>query len=917
MQMATFSKRLLLFASLTVLTLISVVNAQTIKGKVLDATTGEPLVGAIVKLENTKFKTIVKLDGTYSFAKLPLGTYTLKVNYEGFVNADVQTITLTDNSIKTVGFNLKPAVSELSTVTVSTLSEKNGEVGARRLEKTSDPIINVLSAKTLQLLPDITVANALQRVSGVSIQRGGSGEGRYPIIRGMEKRYINTLVNGIKIPSPDNKSRFIPLDLFPSDLLERLEVSKSLTPSMEGDAIGGTINLVMKDAPTKRLLNVNASLGYSDYFMNNQYMDFNKGSINKQSPTEIKGTASPTDFSVAALHSNNISRPINNTLGITYGDRFGKTKQFGLIMAGSYQNIFKGLSSTYFQPGAPVFNQPTYKQIEDRKYSYQSNRKGLTAKLDYVVDSKNKLILNTNLVSLDDYSYRLDNFYTPVNRQSIDYLNRATWQYQSIINTSLLGLHDLGKGYNLDWSLVYSLAQNHRPDQVESDHQVNTIDKTDKVQSISHAWIHNTDQDYTEYLNLTKKVTIAGKSLELKAGEMVRIKHRNNLYHHYSLTPLVPGELFISIDSSKYTFKGVGSSDPNNNNGNNYDFDENVDAGYIQGRLGISPKLELLGGVRVEYTHQHYKTGLDSAFPSISGTIKYTDILPSLQLKYRLDNEKALRFAYYKALARPGFAEMIPDGIGVYDEIKEVGNPDSLNHSLADNIDLRYEYFSGKAEQLLIGAFYKNIQDPIEYSTETVNATAVQYKPKNFGSATNYGFEVLATKYWGNIGLSGSYTFTESSVTTNKLHGVKNSVGSVNYFPINQTRPLQGQSKHIGNVSVLYKNPRIGLDLQASLVYTGERLAIVNPYYNLDYWQTPTTQVDLSLEKRLNKNFYFYAKVNNIANAPYKLFLKQPYDATADTGHDLLSIQSSPSNKTFVQADYYKATYLFGVRYKL
>ncbi|MGG2309856.1 TonB-dependent receptor plug domain-containing protein, partial [Salmonella enterica] len=91
----------------------------------------------------------------------------------------------------------------------------------------ADPIINVLSAKTIQLLPDITVANALQRVSGVTIEKGSTGEGRYPIIRGMEKRYINTLINGIKIPSPDNKNRFIPLDLFPSDLLERLEVSKT------------------------------------------------------------------------------------------------------------------------------------------------------------------------------------------------------------------------------------------------------------------------------------------------------------------------------------------------------------------------------------------------------------------------------------------------------------------------------------------------------------------------------------------------------------------------------------------------------------------------------------------------------------------------------------------------------------------
>src|SRR5262249_13529831 len=153
---------------------------------------------------------------------------------------------------------------ELSTVTVSNVKGSDGNT--RNLEKHSTQLVNVVSARSMQLLPDITVANVLQRVSGVTIERNNSGEGRYPIIRGMEKRYINTLVNGIKIPSPDDKNRFIPLDLFPSELLERLEVSKSLTPSMEGDAIGGTINLVMKDAPSSAIFQVNASAGYSNIF---------------------------------------------------------------------------------------------------------------------------------------------------------------------------------------------------------------------------------------------------------------------------------------------------------------------------------------------------------------------------------------------------------------------------------------------------------------------------------------------------------------------------------------------------------------------------------------------------------------------------------------------------------------------------
>jgi len=112
------------------------------------------------------------------------------------------------------------------------------------------------------LLPDITAAGALQRISGVTMQRtSNSGEAQYAIIRGMDKRYNYTLVNGIKIPSPDNKNRYVPMDIFPSELLARIEVIKALTPDMEGDAIGGAMNLVLKDAPEKLLVKATVSMG--------------------------------------------------------------------------------------------------------------------------------------------------------------------------------------------------------------------------------------------------------------------------------------------------------------------------------------------------------------------------------------------------------------------------------------------------------------------------------------------------------------------------------------------------------------------------------------------------------------------------------------------------------------------------------
>ena len=120
------------------------------------------------------------------------------------------------------------------------------EVAARSIERNSVNVVNVMSAKAMELSPDITVANVIKRMSGVTVERNSSGEGQYAILRGMDKRYNYTLVNGIKIPSPDNKNRFVPLDIFPSEILDRIEVTKSLTADMEGGDFSQSVHRIQR-----------------------------------------------------------------------------------------------------------------------------------------------------------------------------------------------------------------------------------------------------------------------------------------------------------------------------------------------------------------------------------------------------------------------------------------------------------------------------------------------------------------------------------------------------------------------------------------------------------------------------------------------------------------------------------------------
>lgn len=913
----------MLLTSLTFIFIQSFIQAQTIKGTVLDQKTGEPLVGANVSVIGTSQKTLVKLDGTFAIRNLKPGINQIEVSSVGFQTKQSEKINLSAGETKQVTLKLKEGSSQLSEVTVNAGRDKETDNFARRLERVSEPVMNVLSAKTIQLLPDITVANALQRVSGVTIEKSGSGEARYPIIRGMEKRYINTLVNGIKIPSPDNRSRYIPLDLFPSELLERLEVSKSLTPSMEGDAIGGSINLVMKDAPSKLLLQANAALGYNNSFSSGGYSKFDKRTINKQSPSEVNGnnyTAVPKDFSNQHLNYNNVSAPLNSTFGLTVGNRFGRDKKFGFIVSGSYQNIYRGTTSNFFLPNAQpgLNNIPLFSNLQLRKYSVQSQRMGLNGKLDYQINSKNKISLVNTFVRLDDYQSRAI-WDTVALNSVVDNSFRSQWQYQSIYNATLLGMHQLSQSVKVDWTATYSKANNHIADQASFTHQYAIVATTltaDKLQSSSHLWSHNSDEDLAAYLNISEKSELMGRPIELKAGGLYRTKKRDNYYNSYGLSPVL-GAVYTNINEATWIFKtasdGLASA-----TGNNYDFTENIAAGYFQGKWDLTTQLEVLGGVRAEFTKQNYNTQLSKDVTARSGTIKYTDLLPSIQFKYALSKNQNLRLAYYKALARPGFAEMIPDGIdGEF--FKERGDPINLLHSVADNLDIRYELYSKNADQLLLGAFYKNIKDPIEIAAvkpQGINSLYLQ--PVNKGTAYNYGFEAVVTKYFGVFGISANYTYTNSNIKDSVVLSSRNAGGQIVSSKLEQSRPLQGQSNHVGNLSLIYKNPKIGFDVQTALVYTGERISFLSPYAGLNYWQSPTTQLDISFEKRVVKKLTFYGKINNITNAPFELSLHQSYnDYLAASGSRPLALQTDPTSKIIIQKDYYRTSFLFGIRYKL
>lgn len=929
---------------------VNIANAQTIRGKVTDAATGEPLVGASVSLEHTKFNTVANLDGSYVFKNVPAGKYEVKVKYTGYEKAKEQDVVIKDGQeIKGIDFQLTIDSKELTAVIVGSSRHTESDNYARSLERKSDIVQNILSTKAIELSPDVTVANSLQRVSGVTVQRSSSGEGRYAIIRGMDQRYNSTLVNGIKIPSPDDKFRYVPLDIFPSDILERLEVIKALTPNMEADAIGGVMNLVMKTAGSKKTFQLFAATGETMLFNDRPFATFDHSVISKKDPAAINGNsyiATANDFPRANLDLHKKNNPLNLQTGLTFSDRFFN-KKLGFLIAGSYQNNYRGSDAifnvqdaqpTYRRnltvngvPGQNYDNNAKFGDANIRQYSTQNTRIAVNNKWDYAFNKNNKISLFNLFVRLDELQarYTVDTN-VATNPGQITYNTRSRWQIQNIYNSTLQGDHNLRPNFKINWSAVYSFAKQQIPDQADfntTNVAVNGVlqQPQNLVKTMSRIWTHNSDKDYAGYLNFIYTPKIYQTNVELSVGGLFRHKDRDNYYNSYSLQATGATQNYTDIYSAAYSFNPAGAGAPNLNTPNTYTLTEEISAGYAQFKLMATPKLQILGGARIEHTRQDFTTAAPETYNLKDGGIWYTDVLPSLHLKYDLDRKQSIRLSYFNSLVRPGFFEITPYYLdATEDQYAAQGNP-TLKHTTADNFDLRYELFPGGSDQLLAGAFYKTIHNPIETAFynklitggNSGTSTAI-LTPQNFGNATNYGFELVATKYFGMFGINANYTYTHSAITTSKNYFYYDTTlapARGNTKILSQTRPMQGQANHVANVSLLVKAPKIGLDVQLAFVYTGEKLALVSSYYELDTWQSPYSQLDFSFEKKIVKHLSLYGKVNNITNSKTRFFIKQPY--VLENTLNRIPGQDDPANSIFVQRDIYKLSFLFGLRFKL
>jgi len=871
--------------------------AGSIKGHVTAKEGRGPVVGANVSLPGTRFGTTTSAEGNFVITEIPAGAYLVRVGMIGFDKFEKNGVIVdADSSVVELDIVLKEEPVSMAEVVVRARANRELETSGRMTEQQANNIVNVITAQTIDRSTDRTAADVLQRVSGMSLIRD-QGEGRYLVMRGLEQRYNNTLLNGIKIPSPESKDRYLPLDIFPSGLFERIEVTKALTPELAGDAIGGSTNLMLRDAPDRFLFSFGVAGGGAEGTLGATYSRFDPGSVPELDPDRAHGVVSdadpttqlapryqPTskDFSVNNLKFTDRKTPPDGLYSLLVGDREFDGR-LGIIAAGSYQNTYNHVQTDFYSVSSDINTvdkeghlTPYAATYDNRAYYTNRIRGGLSLKADFIADPQQQINATYLYVRQEeDQTRHAVQVTIDGSRGAADltYTNRSALRTQDISSFSVGGDHFSASPFDLRWTFNYTDAVQDRPDEAEYSLYRN-FDPYGNIQpfvglgQITHSWRKNDDRQTLAKIDLTVHITDDGAHT-LQVGGNGQKLNRVNFQNDYILNPAIINgrtQPFTSIDSTITVPFGFGSTSGTSVYGyQNYKADEYLFSWYMQ-YTWILGDLQVLAGVRWEQARDSYFTMAPVTVGENEAKVTTVDFLPGIHFRYAITPENIARLSLTQSMSRPSYFDLVPAS-DRSDNSQTQGNP-NLKPAHSVNFDLRYEYYPNPADMISVGYYHKRITDPIEDEYQSVGIVFVTTKG-NGNPATVDGFEGVVSKRIWDFAVTANYSHVISRITNTKLVPVIDVYGDpvIPVPVVVQTRPLQSQSPDIVNLSLSYLNPEWGTMMNVSYNYTGRRLIAVAQIDGYDTYQDGVGELDASGEQTLIGNLKFNVKLINLLNS--------------------------------------------------
>lgn len=945
-------KNYVLLYLLLVLPVILHAQSGNIQGTISDEN-GIYLPGANVMITSLSKGAISDFDGKFTLVDIPEGTYSLMVSYLGYANLE-QEVLVNANETTEISLFIEPKSTELDGVEVTAYG-LGGQSKALNTQKNNFNITNVVSTDQIGKFPDANIGDAVKRIPGITMQVD-QGEARNIIVRGLSPQLNSVTLNGSRVPSAEGDNRNVQMDLIPADMIQTIEVNKAVTPDMDADALGGSVNLVTRTSPQG--FRVSATAGSGINFITDKPILNGSFLLGDRSKNRKFGWMLSASFNDNDFGSDNIEAEWTDEFEYNTGtDDAEREPILEEVDVDPYTNVF-----------------------EQREYLVQRVRRSFSANMDYKFDANNSIFLKTMYNWRDDREnrFRLEHeildaedielgdftitngvptrFPAAIARQSKGGIDNSRnknrrLEDQRMQNYSLGGDHLWGK-LKVDWMTSFAKASeerlNERYAQFESEYIVNNdvlnpryprffaADPTDETNFDNFEFDEITEENqYTEeedinvFVNFQIPADIFGNGDGfVKFGGRGRFKSKirdNNFFEFdleddfptlstvplkdYSDSDYYAGSQYLIGSFASEEWLGQlnlvnGESVPDEFLRANFDVEENVFAGYAMANQKLSDKFSMLLGLRLEAT-SITATGNqiedeENVIGEITRESSYTNVLPGVHFKYDISNQTVLRFAWTNTLARPNYADLVPSlDIVLGDEEIFAGNPD-LEATTSMNFDLMAEHYFQSVGLISGGLFYKDIENFIyTFQGEAVDdslgagTTGFEvFQPLNGDGASVFGLELAFQRQ-----LDFLPGFARNfSLYLNYTYLSSSADGIRNEDGDERTDlDLPNTAPNMFNGSLGYADKKFSARLSAN--FSDSYIDEIGGNDFEDRYYDTQLFIDFNASFQVNKNLSIYTTVNNLNNQPLRYF--------------------QGAKERTMQAEFYGQRLTFGLKYDL
>ena len=859
-----------------------------ISGKIIDQKTSEPLIGTTVLIQGTSTGASANVEGSYIINGLKPGKYSLIVRYVGYTSKSIDDIEVKAGEVTSLDVALAETASQaLSDVVVRSSFRQESVNALYAIQKNSISISDGISSELIKKSPDRSTSDVLKRVSGATIQ-----DNKFVVVRGLSDRYNTASLDGSPLPSTEPNRKAFSFDIVPANLIDNIIISKTASADMPGDFSGGYVQVLTKDIPDQNFVTFGAGLGYNtqstfkDFKSGNRttsdYFAFdNSRALKSTFPTtlQIVNNQLSSTQSIQAINSLNNDFNIytnkaflNQNYQFTLGNvqEIGKNKnRFGTTVALTYRNS----QNTY----------PDYIQQYDN-YDYRSQVYNFSTNVGALANfaysfGKSKITFKNlyNRIFDDKFTYRTGQNTSTSSSDNKFYAFDPL--YKGLFKSTIEGEHQLGaKTSKLKWNLGYSNVMNDQPDQRKVNYKQNlagqpyfatvaTLGKENaRVFSKLNENIYSGRVDYNLPVKLFKQ-----SNLKVGLNSQYRDRNFNARFLGLTLSPTNPAASGVefrpletlfgqdAVNGGAYRLEELSAPT------DTYKAHSFTNAGYAMLDSKLGDKVRVVYGLRVEKFDLELSTA-ETGVKQPRVVLNNTDLLPSVNFTYAVTPKANFRASYFRSVARPEFRELAPFSFYDYELLATVQGEPTLQRSIVDNGDIRYEFYPSAGQIFSVSAFYKHFQNAIEPRVDDINSsTTISYF--NSRSAYVYGLELEARKTLDFV--NGGKFFKATTAYAN-LALTRSSITNTSATAIEATRPLVGQSPYVINAGLQHSEFDNKLSINILYNRLGKRVFYAGGQRFSSIYEMPRNVIDAQIGYKVFKNKgEFKLSASDILNDKY------------------------------------------------